>query len=203
MRYTSPLYAAAMFSGLMAFYVPFAGLVLDGIKTARAPLVVATPTPAPAPTCQSTGKTLCTRAHTKSYQIKGIRYKPQKHIEYKAIGIASHYGVRDKFHGKPTATGETFDAYAMTAAHKTLPLPCYVKVTNLDNGLSVILKVNDRGPFHKQRVNGCLVDREIDVSDAAAKKLGFYKNGTARVQVETLPAASIRLQNHGITLQNS
>ena len=90
------------------------------------------------------------------------------------MGTASWYGT--KFHGRDTANGETFDLYGMTAAHKTLPLPSYVKVTNLENGRVVTLRVNDRGPFYSDRI--------IDLSFAAAKKLGFAEKGVARVKVE-------------------
>ncbi|MDB2384834.1 septal ring lytic transglycosylase RlpA family protein, partial [Endozoicomonas sp.] len=87
---------------------------------------------------------------------------------------ASWYGT--KFHGKQTANGEVYDMFKMTAAHKTLPLPSYVKVTNLDNNRSVVLRVNDRGPFHGNRL--------IDVSYVAAKKLGFAEDGTSNVKIE-------------------
>lgn len=95
---------------------------------------------------------------------------------YLEIGVASWYG--SKFHGRLTANGETYDMYEMTAAHKTLPLPTWVKVTNLDNGKKVVLKVNDRGPFHDNRL--------IDLSWKAATKLGFADHGTAPVVVEAL-----------------
>src|SRR5690606_26618418 len=88
--------------------------------------------------------------------------------------VASWYGRR--FHGKPTASGEPYDMYAMTAAHRTLPLPSYVRVTNLSNQRSVIVRVNDRGPFMKNRL--------IDLSWTAAKKLDFIEDGHARVLVE-------------------
>jgi len=93
---------------------------------------------------------------------------------YVASGTASWYGT--KFHGQNTANGEVYDLYGMSAAHKTLPLPSYVKVTNLDNHKTVILRVNDRGPFYSDRI--------IDLSYAAAKKLGYAETGTARVKVE-------------------
>ncbi|WIO74821.1 septal ring lytic transglycosylase RlpA family protein [Porticoccaceae bacterium LTM1] len=95
---------------------------------------------------------------------------------YKERGVASWYGT--KFHGKKTANGETYDMFAMTAAHKTLRIPAYVKVTNLDNGRQVIVRVNDRGPF--------LHDRIIDLSYAAAKKLDIADRGTGRVEVEAI-----------------
>lgn len=109
------------------------------------------------------------------YTVMGSRYFPiQDGRNYHAVGTASWYGT--KFHGRDTANGETFDLYGMTAAHKTLPLPSYVKVTNLENGRVVTLRVNDRGPFYSDRI--------IDLSFAAAKKLGFADKGVARVKVE-------------------
>lgn len=109
------------------------------------------------------------------YTVLGKTYYPiNDSRNYRATGTASWYGT--KFHGQATANGETYDLYGMTAAHKTLPLPSYVKVTNLDNGRTVILRVNDRGPFYSDRV--------IDLSFAAAKKLGYAETGTAHVRVE-------------------
>lgn len=109
------------------------------------------------------------------YTVMGKTYFPiSDGRRYSAVGTASWYGT--KFHGQPTANGEKYDLYGMSAAHKTLPLPTYVKVTNLDNGKSVTLRVNDRGPFYSDRV--------IDLSFAAAKKLGYAETGTARVKVE-------------------
>lgn len=109
------------------------------------------------------------------YTVLGKTYFPMSDgRRYSAVGTASWYGT--KFHGQPTANGEKYDLYGMSAAHKTLPLPSYVKVTNLDNGRSVTLRVNDRGPFYSDRV--------IDLSFAAAKKLGYAESGTARVKVE-------------------
>lgn len=106
---------------------------------------------------------------------------------YKETGMASWYGT--KFQGRPTANGEKYNLYAMTAAHKTLPIPAYVKVTNLDNQRSVVVRVNDRGPFHSDRI--------IDLSYAAAVKLGYAEKGTARVEVTAIdptagPAAVVR-----------
>ncbi|MVW76791.1 septal ring lytic transglycosylase RlpA family protein [Pseudomonas xionganensis] len=109
------------------------------------------------------------------YTVFGKQYYPiQDARRYQAIGPASWYGT--KFHGQATANGETYDLYGMTAAHKTLPLPSYVRVTNLENGKSVVLRVNDRGPFYSDRI--------IDLSFAAAKKLGYAEQGTAQVKVE-------------------
>ncbi|UVM55332.1 septal ring lytic transglycosylase RlpA family protein [Pseudomonas sp. B21-012] len=109
------------------------------------------------------------------YTVLGKTYFPiPDSRNYRAEGTASWYGT--KFHGQNTANGEVYDLYGMSAAHKTLPLPAYVKVTNLDNQRSVILRVNDRGPFYSDRI--------IDLSYAAAKKLGYAETGTARVRVE-------------------
>lgn len=95
---------------------------------------------------------------------------------YRAEGMASWYGK--KFHGRKTSNGEVFDAWGMTAAHKTLPIPAYVRVTNLANGRTTIVRVNDRGPFHEDRI--------LDLSYAAAVKLGFARRGTAPVLIEAI-----------------
>jgi rare lipoprotein A len=95
---------------------------------------------------------------------------------YRARGLASWYGTQ--FHGRKTSNGERYNMFAMTAAHPTLPLPTYARVTNLDNGKSVVVKVNDRGPFHGNRL--------IDLSYVAAAKLGVLGRGTARVEVESI-----------------
>lgn len=109
------------------------------------------------------------------YTVLGKTYFPlQDSKTYVATGTASWYGT--KFHGQNTANGEVYDLYGMSAAHKTLPLPSYVRVTNLENKRTVILRVNDRGPFYSDRI--------IDLSYAAAKKLGYAETGTARVKVE-------------------
>ncbi len=115
-----------------------------------------------------------------SYEQDGITYYVMKSAkDYKARGIASWYGT--KFHGERTSSGERYDMYAMTAAHKTLPLPSYVRVTNLDNGKQVVVKVNDRGPFKHGRI--------IDLSYAAAARLDFHNHGTANVEVESIVPA--------------
>lgn len=117
-----------------------------------------------------------------SYVVFGKRYHVMSSAEgYKKQGIASWYG--SKFHGRRTSSGEPYDMHAMTAAHKTLPLPTYVKVTNLKNGRQVILKVNDRGPFHDKRI--------IDLSHTAAVKLGIKATGTGHVEVEALFADKV------------
>lgn len=113
----------------------------------------------------------------KSYVVFGKRYYVKDSAKgYVEEGIASWYGT--KFHGRRTSSGEAYDMYAMTAAHKTLPLPTYARVTNLDNGRSVIVKINDRGPFHQDRI--------IDLSYSAAIRLGTVKTGTGRVEVVAL-----------------
>ncbi len=112
-----------------------------------------------------------------SYDVFGKRYYTLASSQgYQEKGIASWYGT--KFHGRRTSSGETYDMYAMTAAHKTLPLPSYVEVTNLTNGRKVIVKVNDRGPFHDNRL--------IDLSYSAAKKLGIIGHGTGMVEVRAI-----------------
>lgn len=116
----------------------------------------------------------------KPYQVAGVWYYPQEDFEYDQTGIASWYGP--DFHGKLTGNGELFDQNAISAAHKTLPMPCVVRVTNLENGRSVVVRVNDRGPF----VNG----RIIDMSRRGAQMLGFEGKGTARVRVQILPDES-------------
>lgn len=121
------------------------------------------------------------------YTLMGVRYEPmQDGTRYREQGIASWYGT--KFHGQHTANGEIYDLYAMTAAHKTLPLPSYVRVTNLDNSREVIVRVNDRGPFHSDRI--------IDLSYAAAQRLGFADRGTARVLVEGIDPVAWQRQHN-------
>lgn len=111
------------------------------------------------------------------YQVLGKTYHVMNSSKgYSATGIGSWYG--QKFSGRPTSSMEPYDPYQMTAAHKSLPLPTYVRVTNLENGRVIVVRVNDRGPFHDDRV--------IDLSYAAAKKLGYAEKGTARVKIEAL-----------------
>lgn len=110
------------------------------------------------------------------YQINGVWYYPHENPDYDQTGIASWYG--DPFHGRRTANGETYDMYALTAAHQTLPMPSTVRVTNLENGRSLVLRVNDRGPFVHGRI--------IDVSRRAAGLLGFEQQGTAKVRVTAI-----------------
>lgn len=119
------------------------------------------------------------RTGNRDYAVLGTKYRVlDDHNGYVEEGLASYYGK--KFHGRRTSSQEVYDMYAFTAAHKTLPLPSFARVTNLDNGRSVVVRVNDRGPFHKGRI--------IDLSYAAAVKLGYRDRGTARVRVEALSA---------------
>lgn len=116
------------------------------------------------------------------YEVNGVSYEIlQDASQYRERGLASWYGL--KFHGHKTSNGEIYDLYQATAAHKSLPIPSYAKVTNLGNGRSIVVRVNDRGPFHPDRV--------IDLSYAAAVKLGYMENGTAEVDVEILNIAGV------------
>lgn len=110
----------------------------------------------------------------------GCSSSPRYTSENIIYGVASHYGHNDGFHGQLTANGEVFDQYSLSAAHKTLPLNTWIKVTNLDRITkpSVELKINDRGPFIK--------GRDLDCSTAAAQKLGFFEKGTANVKIEVI-----------------
>ena len=118
-----------------------------------------------------------------SYKIAGARYTPRESYSFEQTGVASWYGPN--FHGKMTANGEIFDKYALTAAHKTLQMPSIVRVTNLENGRSIIVRINDRGPFSKGRI--------IDLSERSAEVLGFKNQGTARVKIQVLPEESRRV----------
>src|SRR4051812_29972768 len=117
----------------------------------------------------------------KPYMVAGRTYVPEEDVDYRAEGMASWYG--DDFHGRQTANGEVFDMASLTAAHPTLPMPCYARVTNLSNGKSLIVRVNDRGPYHGNRL--------IDVSNRAAELLEFKGNGVARVRVEYVGRAPL------------
>ncbi len=128
-----------------------------------------------------------------AYTIKGKRYYPKVDYDYNKKGVASWYGPG--FHGKTTANGERYDQNALTAAHKTLPMPSIVRVTNLENGRSLIVRVNDRGPYAHGRI--------IDMSKRGAELLGFKNNGVAKVRVQVLEAESRKVaeiaQNGGST----
>ena len=126
-----------------------------------------------------------------SYTVLGHTYHVMKNIDcYQEKGIASWYGT--KFHDRRTSSGEPYNMYSMTAANKVLPLPTYVRVTNLQNGRVIIVKVNDRGPFHENRI--------IDLSFAAAKKIGMMGKGTALVEVQAIDPAHPNLScGHSVT----
>lgn len=127
------------------------------------------------------------------YLIDGVSYYPHEDYTYSEIGIASWYGP--DFHGGKTANGEVFDETKLTAAHRTLPMPSLVRVTNLENGISANIKVNDRGPYARDRI--------LDLSSAAADVLGIKEKGTARVKVEILPEESRNLKELAIASQNT
>jgi rare lipoprotein A len=116
----------------------------------------------------------------KPYVVAGRTYQPSENPGYRNEGLASWYG--SNFHGRMTANGEVFDRDSIAAAHTTMPLPSYARVTNMHNGHSMIVRVNDRGPFHGNRI--------IDVSERAALALGFKRQGTAKVRVEYVGRAS-------------
>ncbi len=117
----------------------------------------------------------------KPYVVAGRTYVPEEDVNYRAEGMASWYG--DDFHGRLTANGEVFDMTSLTAAHPTLPMPSYARVTNVSNGKSLIVRVNDRGPYHGNRL--------IDVSNKAAELLEFKGNGVAKVRVEYVGRAPL------------
>jgi rare lipoprotein A len=117
----------------------------------------------------------------KPYVVAGRMYVPEEDVNYSAVGMASWYG--DDFHGRYTANGEIFDMNSISAAHPTLPLPCYVRVTNLANRKSMVVRVNDRGPY--------VGDRVIDLSVRTSKLLGFYGHGLAKVKVEYVGRAPL------------
>lgn len=115
----------------------------------------------------------------KPYIIAGRLYQPSDPSHYSATGLASWYG--EDFHGRMTANGEVFNIYSVSAAHPTLPLPSYIRVTNTSNGRSIVARVNDRGPFHSNRL--------VDVSERVAEALGFHNSGTANVKIDYLGRA--------------
>lgn len=119
----------------------------------------------------------------KPYQVGGVWYYPQPDYSYDETGIASWYGPG--FHTKATANGETYDENDLTAAHKTLPMPSLVRVTNLENGRSIVVRINDRGPFVNNRI--------IDMSRRGAQLLGFEQNGTAKVRVQVMKDESMMI----------
>lgn len=127
------------------------------------------------------------------YTVLGQSYTPREDYDYEEVGMASWYG--DDFHNKRTANGETYDMRAVTAAHRTLPLPSIVRVTNLENGKSIIARVNDRGPYVKNRI--------IDLSEKGAELLGYKNKGTAKVKVEILERESRAIKEAMLSPTNS
>jgi rare lipoprotein A len=126
----------------------------------------------------------------KPYNINGRTYVPNENPSYRAEGIASWYGP--DFHGRLTANGELYDMHAISAAHTTMPLPSYARVTNLDNGRSIVVRVNDRGPYVRNRI--------IDLSIGTAKALDFYGQGLARVRVEFVGRAPLEGSDDALLL---
>jgi rare lipoprotein A len=122
------------------------------------------------------------------YKIDGVTYTPTEEFNHVETGVASWYGPG--FHGKSTANGEAYDQSARTAAHRTLQMPAIVRVTNLDNGMSTVVRVNDRGPFARSRI--------IDLSRTAAQELDIVRNGTAHVRIEQLQAESLAVKEVAI-----
>lgn len=162
-------------SGLLLLLATIAGLAGCSGAMRDGPGAAVDPGSVPAVVPKSEPKSRY--GNPESYEVFGRRYHVLDSAHgYSAEGTASWYG--SKFHGRRTSSGETYNMYAMTAAHKTLPLPTYVRVTNLENSRSAILKVNDRGPFHDNRL--------IDLSYTAAVKLGVIGKGTAPVRVEVV-----------------
>ncbi len=118
----------------------------------------------------------------KPYKVKGVIYKPREVTRYVKTGLASWYGKKDGFHGKKTANGDVYNCNTLTAAHPTLPMPSLVRVKNLSNGKSLIVMINDRGPFSSKRI--------IDLSERTAKLLGIKHKGVGKVKIKYLHSES-------------
>ncbi len=175
------------YHGRFAVLIPFAGLIAACASTPTPPPMVARAVPPPAPQRVAPPPAPAVPVPHPAYkvgdpyQVNGVWYYPQEQPEYDTTGIASWYG--QDYQGKPTADGEIFDRMAVTGAHPTLPMPVNVRVTNLENGRSIVVRINDRGPY----VNG----RILDVSEHAADLLGFRQQGLARVRVTFLGRADL------------
>jgi rare lipoprotein A len=162
-----------------------AGVSLAACATPQGPTPVAQATHRPHGPGSSSGQLPGTM---RPYQVNGTWYTPRDQPDYEAVGVASWYGAQ--FHNHRTADGEIFDMDAPSGAHKTLPLPCIVEVTNLENGRKLRVRINDRGPFVDGRV--------IDLSREAAKQLGFYAKGTAKVRVRYVGPADLARPEDGL-----
>ena len=173
MRNTALLY--------ILFFLAACGVTVERDGAPRAPVDVSS-VPDATPKVEPRSR----YGNPESYEVFGKRYYVLNSGKgFVERGIASWYGT--KFHGKRTSSGETYDMYVMTAAHKTLPLPTYVEVSNLENKKSIIVRVNDRGPFHENRI--------IDLSYAAASKLGILADGTGLVEVRAIDASMYASDN--------
>ena len=175
--------------------VALAGASLAACATAGGPGPVASTRPHERPRddgsprhAQGGPPSSATRGTMRPYQVNGVWYTPQANADYDEQGIASWYGAQ--FHNHQTADGEIFDMDAPSGAHKTLPLPSIVEVTNLDNGRKLRVRINDRGPFVGGRI--------IDLSREGAKQLGFYDKGVARVRVRYIGPASLERPGDGV-----
>ena len=174
-------YRVAYVSALSAACLALAGCVTDETAARRtspepdaeAMLAPAASEPA-APAPEHTAKAVAPKRHAASSRPASRQHASRDGVRYSAVGVASWYGAQ--FHGRRTADGETFDMHSLTAAHRTLPLHCTVRVTNLANHRSLLVRVNDRGPFVGNRL--------IDLSAQSAKLLGFYDHGLAKVKVD-------------------
>lgn len=166
-----------LLSGTTLLLLSGCGTISD-LGSSLSPFSDHSPTdPASVPDAVPKKEPRCKYGNMESYRVKGIEYRPLRSATgFTESGIASWYGPN--FQGKPTSCMETYDMYQMTAAHKTLPLPSYVEVTNRDNGKKIVVRVNDRGPFHEGRI--------IDLSYTAAWKLDILKKGTAPVSIRVL-----------------
>jgi rare lipoprotein A len=157
----------------------------EPVRTLSSPLastpVISASTPRPPEDLTPTAKGGGSFKIGRPYELNGRTYVPAEDPNYRSEGIASWYGP--DFHGKSTANGETFDMNGISAAHPTLPMPSYLRVTNLANGRSIIVRINDRGPYAKERVT--------DLSVGAAKALGYYEQGLARVRIEYVGRAPL------------
>jgi rare lipoprotein A len=180
-RRSDPVFRAARGAAAVAMCLVLANCASSGISSrvdpkygvSSSPRVVALGDPVP--------KGGGTYRVGKPYIVAGRVYVPEEDVNYREEGLASWYG--DDFHGRLTANGEVFDMASLSAAHPTLPMPCYARVTNLSNGKSLVVRVNDRGPYHGNRL--------MDVSSRAAELLEFKGNGVARVRVEYVGRAPL------------